>query len=120
MSAIDEFERRFRAAAALIPVVQDHAGAEFHVLYKGGPMTFSDMVKAELTQARIKYPGVQHSVHEGFSVLYEEVDELWDEVRRKQADRNHAAMLKELVQIAAMAQRMAEDVVVPKIEALQA
>ena len=83
-------------------------------------MTFSEMVETELMQARIKYPGVQHSAHEGFAVLYEQVDELWDEVRRKQTDRNNAAMLKELVQIAAMAQRMAEDVVVPKIEALQA
>jgi len=78
---------------------------------------FPELVKAELESARDKYPGVQNSAHEGFAVLYEEVDELWDEVRKKQVDRNNAAMLKELIQVAAMAQRMAEDVVLPKIEA---
>lgn len=78
-------------------------------------MTFPEAVEAELRRARETYPGRQHSAHEGFSVLYEEVDELWDEVRAKQTDRNHAAMLKELIQVAAMAQRMAEDVIIPKI-----
>lgn len=82
-------------------------------------MTFSEMVEAELAQARVKYPGLQNSAHEGFAVLYEEVDELWDEVRENQLNRNNATMLRELVQIAAMAQRMAEDVVIPRIGTLQ-
>ena len=80
-------------------------------------MTFQERVAEELTSARTKFPGQQHSAHEGFAVLYEEVDELWDEVKAKQDNRNNAKMLKELVQVAAMAQRMAEEVVMPAIEA---
>ena len=83
-------------------------------------MTFPDMVEAELASARVKYHRVQHSAHEGFALLYSEVDDLWEEVRAKQSPINHAAMLRELVQVAAMAQRMAEDVVMPKIKALRA
>jgi hypothetical protein len=50
------------------------------------------------------------SAHEGWAILREEVDELWDEVRKKPGQRNTNAMYNELVQIAAMAQRMAEDI----------
>lgn len=72
---------------------------------------FPDLVQAELEQAREKFPTGMRSAHEGYAILYEEVDELWDEVRAKQGDRSPAKMLAELVQIGAMAQRMAEDVV---------
>jgi hypothetical protein len=51
----------------------------------------------------------QHSLHESYAVILEEVDELWDLVRLKKEDRDPAAVLKELVQIGAMAQRAAED-----------
>jgi hypothetical protein len=50
------------------------------------------------------------SAHEGWAVLREEVDELWDEVKKKPSARNSTAMYSELVQVAAMAQRMAEDI----------
>jgi hypothetical protein len=55
------------------------------------------------------------SAHEGYAVLLEEVDELWDEVKRTPAPRDYLGMYKELVQIAAMAQRMAEDIVLPAL-----
>lgn len=72
---------------------------------------FADLVAAELGDAREKFPTGMRSSHEGFAILYEEVDELWDEVRAKQGDRSPSKMLTELVQVAAMAQRMAEDIV---------
>lgn len=53
-----------------------------------------------------------HNGHEGFAVLKEEVDELWDEVKknpRKHMDRN-ALMRTEALQIAAMAVRFVLDV----------
>jgi hypothetical protein len=37
------------------------------------------------------------------------VDELWEEVRKRPRDRDRSHVLSELVQIAAMAQRTAED-----------
>jgi len=41
--------------------------------------------------------------------MLEEVDEYWDEVKRKTKKHRPKAMLHELVQIAAIAQRIAED-----------
>lgn len=75
------------------------------------PTSFAKLVKNELAEARAKYPRPMNSAHEGYATILEEVDELWDEVRAKQGDRDPKKMVAELVQIAAMCQRMAEDVV---------
>lgn len=71
-------------------------------------MTFADMVAAELARATANN-GPFHSMHEGYAVLQEEVDELWEEVKKKPANRDKKNMLTECVQIAAMAQRFALD-----------
>lgn len=67
----------------------------------------SDVVQ-ELRRAREAHPKKFNSAHEGFAVLKEEVDELWEDVR----DRNRSipSMRAEAVQIAAMAIRFIEDV----------
>lgn len=59
-----------------------------------------ERVLAELGRARTKFPTPHHSAHEGFSVLREEVDELWETVRGLEGD-----MRAEAVQVAAMAIR---------------
>lgn len=63
----------------------------------------------ELESATANYPAFV-SAHEGFSIFYEEVDELWDAVKLKQSDplRKHE-MRKEAVQVAAMALRFLKD-----------
>lgn len=66
-------------------------------------------VKAELDAATSKF-GPFNSAHEGFAVLKEEVDELWDEVKAKQGARDVAKMRKEAIQVAAMAMRFVLDV----------
>lgn len=58
--------------------------------------------------------GLFHSAHEGWAVLYEEVDELWEEVRKKRANRNADDMYRECVQIAAMALKFAVSICRPK------
>lgn len=63
-------------------------------------------VDAELAKARSGH-GPQKSLHEGLAVLWEEFEEVKAEVFKKYPDR--AALRTELVQVAAMAQRMAED-----------
>lgn len=50
-----------------------------------------------------------NSSHEAYAVILEEVDELWDEIRKKPSERSRDNMLTELVQIAAMCRRMAVD-----------
>lgn len=69
---------------------------------------FPRLVAAELAKVRSKHKPLNSS-HEGYAVLLEELDELWEEVRRR--DKNYTNMFNELVQIGAVAQRMAEDVV---------
>ncbi len=69
----------------------------------------------ELARARRKHPKPQHSSHEGFAVLLEEVDELWEEVRAQTEERSYAKMRKEAIQIAAMALRFVEDVCEPRM-----
>lgn len=44
--------------------------------------------------------GPMHSLHEAYAALAEEVDELWDGVRKKSHERDPADVRKELVQIA--------------------
>lgn len=63
-------------------------------------------VLAELERASTKFPAF-NSPHEGWAVLREEVDELWDEIKRK--DHSNADIRREAVQVAAMALRFLRD-----------
>ena len=67
----------------------------------------ADEVLGELQMATDKF-GAFNSAHEGFAVLKEEVDELWDEVKCKH--RDVALMRREAIQVAAMAIRFIMDV----------
>ena len=58
-----------------------------------------------------------NSLHEAWAVIREEVDELWEEVRKKPEARDWAQIYQELIQIAAMAMRLVLDVCDPKIAA---
>lgn len=60
-------------------------------------------VKAEVIRAQAKHPKPFNSLHEAHSVMREEFDEFWDEVKRQET--NNAAVKMELVQVAAMAVR---------------
>lgn len=66
------------------------------------------MVASELDEAKSKYPPF-HSNHEGYAVLKEELDELWDEIKLSKSIKANEKMIKECVQIAAMALRFIED-----------
>jgi NTP pyrophosphatase (non-canonical NTP hydrolase) len=70
---------------------------------------YNDILK-EYTDASCSHPPF-HSAHEGFAVLKEEVDELWDEVKKNPKTRDPEALKKEAIQIAAMALRFLVDVV---------
>lgn len=66
-------------------------------------------IEDELIFATNKF-GPMNSAHEGYAVLKEEVDELWDEVKAKQGSRDIEAMRAEAIQVAAMAARFAIDI----------
>lgn len=55
----------------------------------------------EYEKARQKF-GVMYSAHEGYAVILEELDELWDIVKQKQTSRDYVLMRKETVQLGAM------------------
>lgn len=61
------------------------------------------IIREEVVRAWTKHPGQFHNAHEGFAVLWEEVDELWDEVKVDTAYTGPG--LKEAVQTGAMAAR---------------
>lgn len=68
-----------------------------------------DEIVIELVQAMTTWPPF-NSMHEGYGVLLEEVDELWDHVKTKQKNRQLAVARKEALQVAAMAIRFALEV----------
>jgi hypothetical protein len=61
-------------------------------------------VRQELDHALFKFSRF-NSYHEGWAVIKEEVDELWEEVRRKPYARCEGALRAEAIQTAAMAIR---------------
>lgn len=66
------------------------------------------LVALEMERAR-RWPAM-NSAHEGYAVLAEEVDELWEHVKVQQGKRDVPAMAYEAIQTAAMAIRFAVDV----------
>lgn len=67
---------------------------------------FYDLARAEELRANEAHP-LFSSLHEGYAVVLEEVDELWELVRMKASKRDPLDVLEELVQIAAMAGKAA-------------
>lgn len=66
-----------------------------------------DEVCSELIRAVGRYPTFA-SGHEGWAVMHEEMDELWDEVRKRNSDPER--MRAEAIQVAAMGIRFVLDV----------
>lgn len=65
-------------------------------------------VKTELAKARKAHPDM-NSAHEGYAVILEELDELWEEAKGHSPNQLKR-MREEAVQVAAMAVRFIEDV----------
>lgn len=75
-------------------------------------LTFADElgleVVEELRRAIAKHKRF-NSAHEGYAVILEELDELWDEVRAWQPGQDFSKMRKEALQVAAMGLRFLYD-----------
>jgi NTP pyrophosphatase (non-canonical NTP hydrolase) len=70
------------------------------------PEDICEEVASEVRRATTRHPPF-NSAHEGYSVILEELDELWDEVKKRQ--KNVATMREEAIQVAAMAVRFVLD-----------
>lgn len=66
-------------------------------------------VQKELEHAMSKYPPF-NSAHEGYAIIKEELDELWEQVKLKQSTKGRSELMeKEAIQVAAMAVRFLLD-----------
>ena len=70
--------------------------------------SFVNEVYFEAIRASGKYAPM-NSLHEGYAVILEELDELWEQVRKQNECRDSSIIHTELKQIAAMAVRTAVD-----------
>jgi len=69
---------------------------------------FLGAVLDEFQRAAKRHPRI-NSLHEGYAIILEEVDELWQETRKRKEKRNPKATRTELMQVAAMCVRTALD-----------
>lgn len=76
-------------------------------------MKMLDLIFKECSDAMRLHPKPMNSAHEAYAVISEELDEFWEHVRRKRADRNNVEMAKELIQTAAVCVRAIHDLNLP-------
>lgn len=81
----------------------------FPLLLSALPHSLTEEVDAELARAESKF-NPYNSAHEGYAVVLEELDELWQEVKKNDKDRDVGAMRTEAVQVAVTALRFVKDV----------
>jgi len=65
-------------------------------------------IKKEYQDAEQKFNSF-NSCHEGYAIIKEELDELWEEIKKKRELRNKDNLKKEAIQVAAMALRFCYD-----------
>ncbi len=61
-------------------------------------------IKDEIEKAKGKYPKDFNSLHEAYAVILEEFDELWDEIKKKNVDKEKVR--EEAIQVGAMISRL--------------
>ena len=71
---------------------------------------FREQVEKEIADSHSENGDIV-DFHQGYGLLAEEVDEFWDEVKKKTKKRNTENLSGELVQIAALAESIYYDVV---------
>lgn len=60
------------------------------------------LVYEEVQRAKAKYEFDFSSQHEGYAVILEELDELWEEIKKNEKNYDIEAQRKEAIQCAAM------------------
>ena len=65
-------------------------------------------VAIEVEHAMNHHPAM-NTCHEGYAVILEELDELWDQIKVKQSKRDTSQIRDEAIRVAAMAVRFIHD-----------
>jgi len=68
-----------------------------------------NFIEKELRIAKARFPNKINSLHEGYAILLEEVEELWDEIKKKESTRDAKKITLELLQVATVAIRVYQD-----------
>ena len=63
-------------------------------------------IRSEVIRAKGIFPGNFVNQHEAYAVILEEIDELWDEIKKNQRNYDLIAQKKEATQAAAMLVRL--------------
>lgn len=87
--------------------IKEAEGAERYAAGDGYAQNIANEVLEELGRA-VRAHGSMQSAHEGYAVILEELDELWERVKTKGCGYD-AATRKEAIQVAAMAMRFVLD-----------
>lgn len=72
------------------------------------PNNAIEEIKKEIESAQSKYPAL-HSNHEAYAVILEEMDELWDEIKKSKDVKGNGRIKSELIQVGAMVLRYLND-----------
>lgn len=67
-----------------------------------------NLIREEYQRASSLYPAF-HSNHEGYAVVREELDELWEAVKKSKSTQATGQVQKEAIQLAAMSLRFLVD-----------
>ncbi|SEA23467.1 hypothetical protein [Pedobacter hartonius] len=69
-------------------------------------------VESELQRAKERFPEKLNSLHEGYAIISEEFDEFWDEIKKKEKDRDFFKLKTEGIHVIAMMIRTLQDLVI--------
>lgn len=108
-----EFKHPYKTKQYKNPFKKDGTSfcKESYEVSRLGMLEFDDICTdiAKETYRAVKLYGPINSMHEAYAVMLEEMDEFWDEVKKKHDQRDSENMRKELIQIAAMCVRTIHD-----------
>jgi hypothetical protein len=66
-------------------------------------------IEKELQRAQARFPNKINSLHEGYAIVLEELDEFWAEIKKKEQERDMKKLKTEGVHVIAMLVRMLQD-----------
>jgi restriction endonuclease S subunit len=70
------------------------------------------LIELELQRAKARFPNRINSFHEGYGIILEEFDELWDEIKKNETTRSPAMIQSEGIHVIITVIRMLQDLII--------